>query len=104
MNPQALPNKAAITRLVKLIDLMMLDKQGNCKDKAMSLSFFSRCTETREKCIARSGAATEHAESNICLSEAEVSWCYQDFGINFLKNKDNLLPHQERHKRYTIYV
>ena len=107
----------SIAKLSKLIDIMMLHKDGKPKDANATLTFMRRLAKIREElratssdnatdCFESSDNATERVESSdnatkrVELDEDEVSLCYQRFGRILLT--DDLLPHQKRDNRYRL--
>ena len=95
---EPLLDNAGLARLSKLIDIIMTDSEGGCKGPDDALNFLRQCAKTRDEYLAKSGTAPEHAASHEELDETSVSQCYNDFGINFIKQKRNLLPHQVKDK------
>ena len=87
---------ASVAKLSKLIDIMMLHKDGAPKDVDATLGFMRRLAETREEVRSLSDNATERVE----LDKDEVSLCYQLFGRILLT--DDLRPHQRQDKRYRL--
>ena len=96
-------NTAAIAKLVELIDIMMLHKDGSPKDAHKTLAFMRRVARVREDVRATRATmlqsvsnATEPSE----LEKDEVSLCYQRFGRILLT--EDLLPHQKQDKKYHL--
>ena len=88
---------APLKKLSKLIDIMMLDKEGTPKDAKETLQFIRRVVAIRWTLLTRkSDNATEPVE----LEEGEVSKCYQLLGRSLLTH--DLLPHQKKDKKYWI--
>jgi hypothetical protein len=88
---------AAVAKLSKLIDIMMLHKDGSPKDANATLHFMRRSAKIREELRATS---SDNATERVELDEDEVSLCYQRFGRILLT--DDLLPHQKRDSRYCL--
>ena len=88
---------ASVAKLSKLIDIMMLHKDGSPKDANATLGFMRRLAEIREEVRPTS---SDNATERVELDEDEVSLCYQRFGRILLT--DDLLPHQRRDKRYRL--
>ena len=84
---------ASVAKLSKLIDIMMLDKDGSPKDANATLTFMRRSAKMREKLIDN---ATERVE----LDEDQVSLCYRRFGRILLTH--DLLPRQKLDYRYRL--
>ena len=84
---------ASVAKLSKLIDIMMLHKDGSPKDANAILTFMRRSAKVREKL---SDNATERVE----LDEDQVSLCYRRFGRILLTY--DLLPHQKLDHRYRL--
>ena len=92
-----LSQTTSVTKLSRLIDVMMLHKDGSPKDPNATLMFMRRVANVREQVQASaSGNATERVE----LDPDAVSNCYQRFG-RILLTKD-LLPHQKVKKKYRL--
>ena len=108
---------ASVAKLSKLIDIMMLHKDGSHKDANETLAFMRRSAKIREELRATSSDnatervessdnATERVESSdnaterVELDKDEVSLCYRQFGRILLT--DDLLPDQKRDKRYRL--
>ena len=98
---------ASVAKLSKLIDIMMVHKDGSPKDANATLTFMRRLAKIREELLATSSDnATERVESSdnaterVELEEDEVGVCYQRFGRILLT--DDLLPHQKQDKRYRL--
>ena len=81
---------ASVAKLLELIDIMMLHKNGSPKDANATLTFMRRLAKIREElratssdnarvCVESTDNATEHIE----LDEDEVSLCYRRFGRIF---------------------
>jgi hypothetical protein len=98
---------ASVAKLSKLIDIMMLHKDGSPKDANATLTFMRRSAKIREELRATSSdwttegvESSDNATERVELDEDEVSWCYQRFGRILLT--DDLLPHQKQDKRYRL--
>ena len=89
---------ASIAKLSRLIDLMMLDKDGEPKDPNAALKFMRRTAKVREYC--KHPNASDNATERVELSEDDVSKCYQRFARIMLTH--DLLPHQKQDKRYRV--
>ena len=89
---------ASIAKLTRLIDLMMLDKDGEPKDPNAALKFMRRTAKVREYC--KHPNASDNATERVELSEDDVSKCYQRFARIMLTH--DLLPHQKQDKRYRV--
>ena len=88
---------ASVAKLSKLIDIMMLHKDGPPKDVNATLDFMRRCARVREELLA---TASDNATERVELDKDNVSLCYQRFGRILLT--DDLLLHQKRDKRYRL--
>jgi hypothetical protein len=88
---------AAVGKLSKLIDIMMLHKDGSPKDPNTTLHFMRRAAKIREEVRATS---SDNATERVELDEAEVSLCYQRFGCMLLT--EYLCPQQKRNKKYWL--
>ena len=88
---------ASVAKLAKLIDIMMLHKDGSPKDPNATLTFMRRVAKVREQVRATS---SDNATERVELNEDEVSLCYQRFGRILLT--EDLLPHQKKDKRYRL--
>ena len=108
---------ASVAKLSKLIDIMMLHKNGSPKDANETLTFMRRLAKIREEIRATSSDnATERVESSDNgtervessanatergeLDEEQVSLCYRRFGRSLLTH--DLLPHQKQDKKYCL--
>ena len=101
---------ASITKLSKLIDIMMLHKDGSPKDANKTLAFMRRVSIIREEILfTSSDDATERVEratsgdsasEHVELDKDEVSLCFRRFGRSWLT--EDLLPHQENDTRYRL--
>jgi hypothetical protein len=98
---------ASVAKLSKLIDIMMLHKDGSPKDANATLTFMRRLAKIREELRATSSdwttegvESSDNATERVELDEDEVSWCYRRFGRILLT--DDLLPHQKRYNRYRL--
>ena len=108
---------ASVAKLSKLIDIMMLHKNGSPKDANETLTFMRRLAKIREELRATSSDnATERVESSDNgtervessanatergeLDEEQVSLCYRRFGRSLLTH--DLLPHQKQDKKYCL--
>ena len=87
----------SLAKLSKLIDIMMLHKNGVPKDAKATLRFMRRLDKIREEIVATS---RDNATERVELNEDEVSLCYRRFGRMLLTHE--LLPHQKRDKRYRL--
>ena len=107
----------SVAKLSKLIDIMMLHKDGSRKDANATLAFMRRVGNIREEVRASSrDNATERVESSddgtervessdnaterVELDEEQVSLCYRKFGRMLLT--DDLLPHQKVKDKYRL--
>ena len=88
---------ASVAKLSKVIDIMMLHKDGSPKDANETLTFMRRSAKMREKVRA---ASRDNATERVELDEDEVSLCYRRFGRSLLTN--DLLPHQKLDHRYRL--
>ena len=88
---------ASVAKLSKLIDMMMLDKDGAPKDANATLDFMRRTAKIREELRATS---SDNATERVELDIDDESLCYQRFGRILLT--DDLLPDQKRDKRYRL--
>ena len=86
---------SAFAKLSKLIDIMMLHKDGRPKDPNATLHFMRRVAKIREELLGTSSWSGLDE-----LDEAAVSVCYQRFGRILLTN--DLLSHQKRDSRYCL--
>ena len=94
---RGLLHTASVAIRSKVIDIMMLHKNGTPKDANATWRFMKRAASIREELLATaSDNATEHGE----LDEDAVSLCYQRLGHNLITH--DLLPHQEQDKRYRL--
>ena len=86
-----------VEKLSKVIDMILLHKDGSPKDPDETLAFMRRLARIREEVRFRSrDNATEHVE----LNPDEVSMCFRQFGREWLTN--NLLQHQKEDTRYSV--
>ena len=85
------------SKLSKLIDIMMLHKDGSPKDANATLHFMRRVARIREEVRATAG---DNATERVELDEDDVSLCYQKFGRVLLT--EDLLPHQMDDERYRL--
>ena len=97
----------SVAKLSKLIDIMMLHKDGSRKDANATLAFMRRVGKIRDEVRASSrDNATERVESSdnaterVELDEEQVSLCYRKFGRILLTH--DLLPHQKVKDKYRI--
>jgi hypothetical protein len=88
---------ASVAKLSKVIDIMMLHKDGSPKDANATLEFMRRSTRIREELLA---TASYNATERVELDEDDVSSCYQRLGRNLITH--DLLPHQEQDRRYRL--
>ena len=88
---------ASAAKLSKLIDIMMLHKDGSAKDANATLHFMRRTAKIREEVRA---TASDNATERVELREADVSSCYRRFGRMLLAN--DLLPDQKQDQRYRL--
>ena len=88
---------ASVAKLSKLIDIMMLHKDGSPKDANATLTFMRRSAKIRKELRATS---SDNATERVELDEGEVSWCYRRFGRILLT--DDLLPPQKQDERYRL--
>ena len=98
---------ASVAKLSKLIDIMMLHKDGSPKDANETLAFMRRSAKIREELLATSSDnATERVESRdnaterVELDTDEVSLCYRRFGRSLLTH--DLWPHQKPDRKYRL--
>ena len=108
---------ASVAKLSKLIDIMMLHKNGSPKDANETLTFMRRLAKIREELRATSSDnATERVESSDNgtervassanatergeLNAQQVSLCYRRFARSFLTH--DLLPHQKQNQKYRL--
>ena len=87
----------SVAKLSKLIDIMMLHKDGSRKDANETLAFMRRVGQIREEVRASS---RDNATERVELDEEQVSLCYRKFGRILLT--DDLLPHQKVKAKYRI--
>ena len=97
----------SVAKLSKLVDIMMLHKDGSRKDANATLAFMRRVGEVRDEVrTSLRDNATERVESSdnaterVELDEEQVSLCYRKFGRILLKH--DLLPHQKVKDKYRI--
>ena len=90
-------NTAAIAKLVEVIDITMLHKDGSPKDANATLTFMRRLAKIREEVRATS---SDNATERVELDKDEVSLCYQRFGRILLT--EDLLPQQKQDKKYHL--
>ena len=88
---------ASAAKLSKLIDIMMLHKDGSAKDANATLHFMRRTAKIREEVLA---TVSDNATERVELSEADVSSCYRRFGRMLLAN--DLLPDQKQNPKYRL--
>ena len=88
---------ASAEKLSKLIDIMMLHKDGSAKDANATLHFMRRTAKIREEVLA---TVSDNATERVELSEADVSSCYRRFGRMLLAN--DLLPDQKQNPKYRL--
>ena len=87
----------SLAKLSKLIDIMMLHKNGVPKDAKATLRFMRRLDKIREEIVATS---RDNATERVELNEDEVRLCYQRFGRILLTN--DLRPYQWPNERYWV--
>ena len=89
---------ASVAKLSKVIDIMMLHKDGSPKDAHATLPFMRRLAAIRDEVLGQRSIdnATEHVE----LNPEEVSLCYRLYGRQLITY--DLLPHQKRDDRYLL--
>jgi len=85
---------AAVTKLSKLIDTMMLHKDGSPKNANETLEFMRRVAQIREE------VQSDNATERVQLDEDDVSKCYRRFGRCLLT--EDLLPHQREDDKYRL--
>jgi len=90
-------HSASVAKLSKLIDIMMLHKDGSPKDADETLASMRWLARFREELLA---TASDNATERVELDENDVSSCYQRFGRNLITH--NLLPHQMQDRRYRL--
>ena len=108
----------SVAKLSKLIDIMMLQRDGSAKDANATLKFMRRVAKIREALRARLAkireelratssdnatervASSDNATERVELDKDEVSLCYQRFGRLLLT--DDLLPHQKQDEKYRL--
>ena len=97
----------SVAKLSKLVDIMMLHKDGSRKDANATLAFMRRVGEVRDEVrTSLRDNATERVESSdnaterVELDEEQVSLCYRKFGRILLTH--DLLPHQKVKDKYRI--
>jgi hypothetical protein len=88
---------STFAKLSKLIDIMMLHKDGRPKDPNATLHFMRRVAKIREELL---DTSSDNATERLELDEAAVSVCYQRFGRALLTN--DLLSHQKQDSRYCL--
>ena len=91
---------ACVTKLSKLIDIMILHKDGSPKDPNATLAFMRRVARFREELLATATKRVDNATERVELDENDVSSCYQRFGRDLITH--DLLPHQSQDKRYRL--
>ena len=88
---------ASIAKLSRVIDIMMVHKDGSPKDANETLRFMRRCARTRHDVFVM---ASDNATERVQLTEDEVSSCYQRFGRYLITH--DLLEHQKQDDRYRL--
>ena len=88
---------ASIAKLSKVIDIMMLNKNGSSKDANTTLQFMKRAAGIRKELLTTS---SDNATERVELDKETVSLCYQRLGRDLITH--DLLPHQKRDKRYRL--
>ena len=88
---------ATVAKLSKLIDIIMLDKDGTLKNANLTLAFMRRVAKVREELQPTS---SDNATERVELGRKEVSLCYRQFARILLTN--DLLPHQRRDIKYRL--
>ena len=87
----------SIAQLAKLIDIMMLHKDGSPKEANTTLQFMKRVAKVRKELLE---AASDNATERVELNQEAVSKCYQRLGCNLITH--DLLPHQKKNKKYHL--
>ena len=93
----SLLHTTSIDKLSKVIDIMMVHKDGSPKDPNETLRFMRRCARMRKDVLF---TARDNATERVELTEAEVSLCYQRFGRYLITH--DLLEHQKKDHRYRL--
>ena len=93
----SLLHTTSIDKLSKVIDIMMVHKDGSPKDPNETLRFMRRCARIRKDVLF---TARDNATERVELTEAEVSLCYQRFGRYLITH--DLLEHQKKDHRYRL--
>ena len=88
---------ATVAKLSKLIDIIMLHKDGTLKNANLTLAFMRRVAKVREELQPTS---SDNATERVELGRKEVSLCYRQFARILLTN--DLLPHQRRDIKYRL--
>ena len=88
---------ASIAKLSRVIDIMMVHKDGSPKDANETLRFMRRCARTRQDVFVM---ASDNATERVQLTEDEVSSCYQRFGRYLITH--DLLEYQKQDDRYRL--
>ena len=83
--------------LAKVLNIMMVDKEGSPKDPKKTLEFLRRCERARQAVIETKGRP---ATEQLHLNESDVSACVKHFALDYLQN--DLLDHQKVQTRYAI--
>ncbi len=89
---------ASVAKLSKLIDIMMLHKNGSPKDANQTLAFMRSCAAIRDTML--QSVSRYNATERVELDTNDVLSCYQRYGRNLIKQK--LLAHLKNHKRYWL--
>ena len=83
--------------LEKVLNIMMVDREGSPKDPRKTLEFMRQCERARQAVIETKGRP---ATEQLHLDEGNVSACLRHFALDYLQN--DLLPHQEDDQAYAI--
>ena len=83
--------------LEKVLNIMMVDREGSPKDPRKTLEFMRQCERARQAVIETKGRP---ATEQLHLDEGNVSACLRHFALDYLQN--DLLPHQEDDPAYAI--
>ena len=93
----SLLHTTSIDKLSKVIEIMMVHKDGSPKDPNETLRFMRRCARIRKDVLFM---ALDNATERVELTEDEVSLCYQRFGCDLITY--DLFEHQMKDRRYRL--
>ena len=83
--------------LEKVLNIMMVDREGSPKDPRKTLEFMRQCERARQAVIETKGRP---ATEQLHLDEGNVVACRRHFALDYLQN--DLLRHQKKDPAYAI--